>query len=333
MNSYDDIEVIAVLEALGAQGVHQRSGTIRCACPIHGGGNKVAFASFRDTWGGVRFTCFSHQCCNGWGLERLVSKIHGTSMAAATKWVGDLLGRNDLDVPDSGPQDLRINARITADLVLYDEASLKRLRGLYPSHPYWTSRGFSQAAVDAYELTYRSLDNRAIIPVRNGASQLVGLMTRTFDPNDPVKYKWESANSNKGDFLFGLPQAMKHKRPGEPVFLVEGSLDTVKGWMAGYPLVASQTNRLSAAQAQDIFTRWDTVVVVPDNDEPGQCLLDSVTKHLSPFADVAVMQLPDGIKDLDSFSTAEEVSTFLASTLTKWRPKWKTPRMMSFARL
>ncbi|MCK7495083.1 MAG: hypothetical protein MZW92_31345 [Comamonadaceae bacterium] len=142
------------------------------------------------------------------------------------------------------------------DVEVADDAMVQRLQKLYPYHAYWKKRGFTTEIVAEYGLTYRSLDNRAVIPFYDLQDHLVGVMTRALDPKCEVKYLWESPNSAKGEFLFGVLQALRrpYKLEGRRiVFLVEGTLDVVKASSLGYPIVATNTNRVSGSQALGPF--------------------------------------------------------------------------------
>jgi len=196
---------------------------------------------------------------------------------------------------------------------------------MYPHHEYWKGRGYSERITREFGLTFRSIDNRAIIPVTLGDGSFVGMMERTFDPTMP-KYIWQSPNSEKGRFIFGAQQALA--RPLEidglrVVFMVEGSLDPIKPSDEGFPVIASQTNRFSAAQAQSLIGNWDLVIVIPDQDEAGLRLVKDVYRHAGPFLNVAVFNLPAPYKDMDDYPQ-EKLHALLTGLVEQWRIAFKT---------
>jgi DNA primase len=169
------------------------------------------------------------------------------------------------------------------------------------------------------------MDQRMVIPMFDDDNRFVGMMTRTLDPNDPIKYKWESPNSRKAHWLYGIPQALK--RPlmvngRRTVFVVEGTLDVLHATECGFPVVASQTNRLSADQVQQLVSNWDLVLLIPDNDEPGKNLVKDAKKLVAPFLEVGVVILPKGVKDLDEMPTLD-LPAFLNTAISEWRTTWQ----------
>jgi len=255
----------------------------------------------------------------------VVAKAKNCSLKDAVDWLSSHLGRT-LMVPDGHKRNILLMPKMAEGISFCDTAALERLRATYPYHDYWKRRGYSQALVDEYRLTYRGMDQRMVIPVFDDRDGFVGMMTRTLDPTDPIKYKWESPNSSKAHWLYGVPQALR--RPlmvngRRTVFVVEGTLDVLRASECGFPVVASQTNRLSANQVKQLVSNWDLILLVPDNDEPGQNLVKDAKKLAAPFLEIGVVILPKGVKDLDEMSTSD-IPTFLNTAISQWRTTWQT---------
>lgn len=324
------------LELLGANRVMPYKGGFRSSCPIHHGDGDKAFAVWVDDSGDFRASCHSHQCVKAASLEWVVAKSKVVGLREAVDWLSTQLGRN-LVMPDTKDRGIHLVPAIRDDISFCDLDALTRLRSVYPNHPYWISRGYSPEIIAEYQLTYRGIDQRMVIPVMDENNGFVGMMTRATDPNDPLKYKWESPNSSKAAWLYGVPQALKRPMIFEGrrvVFLVEGTLDVLHGAARGYPVVASQTNRLSSDQVQQLLSHWDLVVIIPDNDEPGQHLVSDAKKLAGPFMEIAVVVLPKGIKDLDDYPQPH-IANFLNNIIDSWRIKWQeaTRRTRSFLTL
>lgn len=320
-NQFSASEAVAVLCKLGAGRVQQRSNSIRGCCPIHHGDNAQGFAGWTDSAGGFRFTCHTHKCVNAASLEWVVRRVQQGTIHEAVRWLAEFLGRTDLVVTDfNHGKELSIQEDATpAVLFSGDVEELARLKEIHPYHTYWRDRGYSPELVREFELTYRSLDRRALVPMRDANLHLLGTMERATDGAVP-KYKWNSPNPNKGSFLYGIPQALS--RPitvlgNRVVFLVEGTLDPVKAAGEGFPVVASQTNRLSAAQAKCLIDHWDLVIVVPDTDGAGQSLVLDLVKRVNPFLNTAILGLPQCIKDLDELPT-DAIRGILTPAINAW---------------
>lgn len=338
-NEYSRDEIVTVLEALGADSIREKSKSIRSTCPIHKGDNALSFSVIEDQFGNLMVSCFSHGCVSGASLERAVSKTLEIPMRSAVIWLSELLQRDDLILISHG--DLIPAIPHAQEVCMGDEEALHRLQALYPYHDYWAWRGYSERIVEEFGLTYRSIDNRVIIPVYNASNQYIGLMKRVLkdEPNVP-RYSWESPNINKGNFLYGLPQALKRSMGGV-VFMVEGTLDVIKASDLGYPVVASQTNNLSAAQVTDLITYYDKVIIIPDNHPTGHKLISSAEKVLAPFMDIFIIdwqKLPEFLghvtkaKDLDELQKPA-IQELLEYALTSWRHKCRVPRRKAYQTL
>lgn len=327
MNLFMLDEIHHILIALGAQQITPYHGGYRSTCCIHAGDNPRALAVWVDRDGAFRVSCHSRHCVTAAMIEWVVAKTLALPISDAVEWLARLLGR-PLTVPDylHSNTELSIVESTLPDIQYDDPEMLARLQKMYPYHDYWKSRGYNQAAVEEFGFTYRSLDHRAIIPIYDEYRQLLGVVSRATLADDPVKYKWESPNSTKTRWLYGVPNATRRGMIVEGrrvVFLVEGTLDVVKPTMAGFPCVSSQTNKLSAAQALDLLDNWDLVIVIPDQDEAGRELVKDVNQYCSAFMDVAVVTLPEGFKDPDSLDEAL-VSSLFNRIIQDWRTTWQS---------
>jgi DNA primase len=106
----------------------------------------------------------------------------------------------------------------------------------------------------------------------------------------------ETEAPGRGDcppLLYGLP-CLTATQPGEKVFVVEGEgkVDALKAW----GLAAVCTDSGAAGGWPDTFNelfKGRTVVIVPDNDGPGERYAANVAKALLPFAEaVKTLRLP-----------------------------------------
>ena len=322
-NNFTQEEWGIVLELLGAQDVAPYKGGFRSSCPIHHGDGTKAFAVWMDESGTFRASCHSHQCVKASTLEWVVAKSKCWNLREAVSWLEQQLGRK-LEIDLIQHREMHLVPSIKPDMSLCDLEHLERLRTAYPYHPYWADRGYSRELVQDYQLAYRSLDRHMVIPVFDDLNQFVGMMLRTLDPDDPIKYRWESPNPTKAAWLYGMPQALRRPQRVHglrAVFVVEGTLDPLNASALGFPVVATQANRMSMDQVQQLITNWDLVFLIPDNDTPGQNLVKDAAKLLAPFVEVCVASLPPGVKDLDDFPK-DRLAHFLNSTISDWSNRW-----------
>ena len=107
--------------------------------------------------------------------------------------------------------------------------------------------------------------NRIIIPYTN-KNKVVGYTSRFLDKRTP-KY----LNEQQRGYVFGID--LQHSN-WNIVIVVEGILDAIS--IDG---VAVLHNEISNLQAQQLHRLHRTVIVVPDQDEPGLKLIDDAIKH------------------------------------------------------
>jgi DNA primase len=116
---------------------------------------------------------------------------------------------------------------------------------------HFNTQGYSdQELIDAGLLTvseekgtrYDRFRNRLMIPIRDAGGRYVGFGARTLDPDGIPKYlnSPQSAVFDKGRLLFGLDLARRHIREARQVVIVEGYMDVMQAWQAGFHNVVAQ---------------------------------------------------------------------------------------------
>jgi hypothetical protein len=212
------------------------------------------------------FICFS--CGEGGALRRVWDQLGvdgGTS--AGRPGVRQLLAATAHRLTElrSGPTPATPANRTVP------ESTLDR----FTEHPWWTDpiahggRGFTAGTVRRFQLGYDVLNDAATIPIRDVAGTLLGVTLRYLHPGrgqDRYRYPW---GFHKSQELFASWRVAEQDTPA--VVLVEGALDAINIWQAGYPALAIYGNRLSAAQArllQQLAVRQ--VVLAFDDDEGGR---------------------------------------------------------------
>jgi len=153
---------------------------------------------------------------------------------------GDL--QSNLELLDAQISGLKAPVKETK--VRLPETTLNRYR-FYTR--YWKRRGFDEDTVDWWDLGYDPLSRRLTIPLRDTNGYLLGCIYRRIGSDGP-KYKYPAGFSRSRN-LFGSWKITTHRT----VCLVEGSLDVVRAWQAGFPSLAIYGSSVSQAQVSLIY--------------------------------------------------------------------------------
>jgi DNA primase len=146
---------------------------------------------------------------------------------------------------------------------------------------------------------------RTIFPILSTAGRVVGFGARKLRDDDPLgKYinSPETPIYNKSRILFGLFQAKEAIRAENSALMVEGYVDLITLFQAGFQnVVASSGTALTQEQLQLVGRYTKTMTLVYDADSAGsQATLRGVDLALEQDFDVRVVELPQG-EDPDSF--------------------------------
>ncbi len=148
---------------------------------------------------------------------------------------------------------------------------------------------------------YDSQGGRLIFPIINAFDEVVGFGGRVLQKTDFAKYKntKETMLFDKSKTLYNinLLKKLKREKPITEVIMVEGYMDTLSLYQAGFKnVVASMGTSLTKEQARLIKRYADNVLISYDGDFAGQKadlrgleILDSAGLH------VKVVPMPDGL--------------------------------------
>ena len=145
------------------------------------------------------------------------------------------------------------------------------------------------------------LTGRCVIPIRDEQSRLVAYAGRAVNGEEP-KYRFP-AGFRKSQVLFNLDRAIKTDIPN--VIVVEGFFDALKVYQAGHPtVVALMGSSFSQRQSELLLSRFASVTLLLDGDEPGRHAAEVMAKLLKPKVRVHQVELPNGVQP-DQLSSAE----------------------------
>ncbi len=148
---------------------------------------------------------------------------------------------------------------------------------------------------------YDSQGGRLIFPIINAMDEVVGFGGRVLEKTDRAKYKntKETMLFDKSRTLYNinLLKKLKREQPIKDVIVVEGYMDTLSLYQAGFKnVVASMGTSLTKDQARLIKRYTENVLISYDGDFAGQSadlrgleILDSAGLH------VKVVPMPDGL--------------------------------------
>ena len=116
---------------------------------------------------------------------------------------------------------------------------------------------------------------RLIFPIINAFDEVVAFGGRLLEKSDFAKYKntKETLLFNKSKTLYNinLLKKLKRKQPIQNVIMVEGYMDTISLYQAGFEnVVASMGTSLTKEQARLVKRYSDTVLISYDGDFAGQ---------------------------------------------------------------
>lgn len=179
---------------------------------------------------------------------------------------------------------------------------------------YALRRGLTEETCRAWELGFNRRQRRLVIPMRDRAGRLVAtsgrlVTSRCLGCDGEIqkipghgrrcvrcgrkaapKYL-HSKGFKRNLFLFG-----ENRRDGDGrVYVVEGQLDTIRLWQAGYrPVVGLLGSYPGESQVEKLVRFFSEVFVVPDGDEAGQQMVSALETVLVDRMPVFSCTLPDG---------------------------------------
>lgn len=265
----------------------------RCACPIHGSSNPSSFLV--DDKG--MYYCFS---CNSSGdvINFVADYDHITYNMAIEKLASML------------------NISLVDDKTYQDEKALeakmevkkqKGINGLPSVVQYLTEkRGFTEETIKVFELG--GYEGKVTIPLIDPNGRIVGIAVRKFDGNPKYINSRNNILFDKSAFLYGLDKARRLIK--DKVYVVEGYMDAISGYQMGLPTVAYCSNEIHRDQIRALsqYLRKETsIVIFPDNDEPGKKRLPRVRDYFRSIdsgRQVRVGLVPDEYKDMNDLLLA-----------------------------
>lgn len=215
---------------------------------------------------------------------------------------------------------------------------------------YAIKRGLTRETCKAWELGHDVEGKRLLFPIRDREGKLVAISGRLYTKNcvycegpiargvtvmngdgETVKVrdrckvcgKWEGPKYLHSDgFRRNLVLYGEHRKDDNVdgnVFLVEGHLDMLLMWQAGYrPVVAMLGSFPGRCQIEKLIAYWGrAITIVADGDKAGKSMAAKVKQLVAGRVQVFTREIPDG-SDPGSL-TVEEMRQYIGE------PTFKTP--------
>ena len=265
----------------------------RCACPIHGSSNPSSFLV--DDKG--MYYCFS---CNSSGdVINFVADYDHITYNMAIEKLASMLNISLVD--DKTYQDEKA---LEAKMEVKKQKGINGLPGVVQ---YLTEkRGFTEETIKVFELG--GYEGKVTIPLIDPNGRTVGIAVRKFDGNPKYINSRNNILFDKSAFLYGLDKARRLIK--DKVYVVEGYMDAISGYQMGLPTVAYCSNEIHRDQIRALsqYLRKETsIVIFPDNDEPGKKRLPRVRDYFRSIdsgRQVRVGLVPDEYKDMNDLLLA-----------------------------
>ena len=119
---------------------------------------------------------------------------------------------------------------------------------------------------------YDRFRNRLMFPIRDHTGRVVGFGARTLDKDGIPKYlnSPQTALFDKSNLLYGLDLARRHIREARQAVIVEGYMDAIQGWQAGFRnIVAQMGTALTETQLRLLKRYTKRFVIALDADAAG----------------------------------------------------------------
>ena len=155
----------------------------------------------------------------------------------------------------------------------------------------------SEGEYNLYD-TYRA---RIMFPLYDLSGNIVGYNGRIYNSNSKSDSKYinsrETAIFKKGELLFNYHRAKENTRDYKFVIIVEGQIDAIRCYQAGYKnVVASLGTAITKEHAMLLRKLSNNIVLCFDGDKAGEKATNSAIEELSKLGiEPKIVRLPDNL--------------------------------------
>lgn len=258
-------------------------------CPYH--------ANYRTPAGEVskdRGTFFCFSCHESRSLTEFVMHVTGKTFFEAGRFIDS--AKVNVDITDSIDKMLEDKP----DFVPFDEVMIKRLNAQALESPravrYFEGRRITKESMKKFSLGYSEKQDMVTIPQQTpDGSTYVGFVGRSVEGKD---FK-NTPKLPKSKILFNLHRAKLH----DTVYVVESSFDAIRLDQCGIPAVATLGANVPKSQVELLTKHFNSVIVIPDNDDAGQDMAKRIVEKMGHRA--TVIGIPNRFKDIGDMTDAD----------------------------
>jgi DNA primase len=202
----------------------------------------------------------------------------------------------NVDITDSIDKMLEVKP----DFVPFDEVMIKRLNTQALESPratrYFEGRRITKESMKKFSLGYSEKQDMVTIPQQTpDGSTYVGFVGRSVEGKD---FK-NTPKLPKSKILFNLHRAKLH----DTVYVVESSFDAIRLDQCGIPAVATLGANVPKTQVELLTKHFNSVIVIPDNDDAGQEMAKRIVEKMGHRA--TVIGIPNRFKDIGDMTDAD----------------------------
>ena len=219
------------------------------------------------------------------------SKLYQNNLYSSLgKEARDYLKTRKLD--DEVIKEFQIGLALNEPSILTDALKKK-----YDDKRLLSSGLISEGEYNLYD-TYR---NRIMFPLYDLSGNIVGYNGRIYNSNSKNDSKYinsrETAIFKKGELLFNYHRAKEHTRDYKFVIIVEGQIDAIRCYQAGYKnVVASLGTAITKEHAMLLRKLSNNIVLCFDGDSAGEKATNSALEELAKLGiEPKIVRLPDNL--------------------------------------
>ncbi len=293
-----DQQQLQQLRDLPIEGVAERLGLHvmkhRCVCPFHADKNpSLTFSTRRNS-----YKCFSCQASGG-TIDLVMNYLH-LDFKSACHWLADANNVLIQERPQSA-------AKLGCQVSTFDPTRYAR----FFEHPFLSEPArqflFEERKLDERVISWCRLtswrDREGVdwlqIPYYDREGKLIGIQNRNLTKGASPRFRFPYGAQCS---IYNLP-VLNRLRPGEALYICEGSSDCWSMLSAGHKAIAIPSATLLKPSDKALLSTLNSELstafhMYPDHDEPGERLflqLQQVLPNLEHH------QLPPGCKDYSEF--------------------------------
>lgn len=192
-------------------------------------------------------------------------------------------------------------------------STLAPLKSGKQTYKYFFDRGFDKEDMKNYMIGRDLKEETVTIPIFWEDRKLAGVIGRYIDPNRPKNSRFKIYDFKRSSLIYPLD---KVEPVDDTLILVEACFDVIMLNKWGFPNgVATMTNKVSKAQAEQIKSRCSNLIVLCDLDERGIKLLQTAKKYLKGYVNILTPTYhPENGKDPCEWGELETVKVLNSAT-------------------